>query len=334
MKRSILVLGMVLSMCSANLWATDFGDLLLRLNSRDFTLERDVVTGRGGVYVGELINPHSETPMFKARAEFRVKIEEAILAKDEVALRELCDFVLDAMKNEVSDETKVWLLEQLGYIGTASDVPAVVELLRSPNQRIVDGAAVCLGKIPGETALKALQDNKDIPAVNAALINRLTPPIPQDSIENSAPLRLAKASETEVETWLSNFDNFSDWVKEQTLAGLCKRNNRDKKYRKYALKALNSSSPELQKAGFIALEKMGTAEDVDIFVKQLTKDHDLAIRLCSFVVADGFDDALLKVLDKSTNSQQFNDIATILTNRGVDIRTHIFTKTTAVDCAN
>ncbi|MBQ2557065.1 MAG: HEAT repeat domain-containing protein [Thermoguttaceae bacterium] len=330
MKKYMITLAIALSMISANLMAADFGDLLQRMNSRDFTLERDVVTGRGGVYVGELVNPHSETPMFKARDEFRAKMAEAQSAKDDAALSELCDFIIDAMKADVSDETKVWLLEQLGYIGTDKNVPAVAELLKSPSKRIVDGAAVCLGKIPGDAALKALQDNKDVPAAAAALVGRLTPAIPSDSVENVFPLKISKASDAEVDEWLAKFDDLDDWAKEQTLAGLTARDN--KKYRDYAIKALNSDSPELQKAGFLALEKMAIADDVDVFVKRLATDRDLTIRICSFVVADGFDDALLKALDASKDAQQFKDLATILANRAVDVRPRIFLKTMAADC--
>ncbi|MBQ5366247.1 MAG: HEAT repeat domain-containing protein [Thermoguttaceae bacterium] len=330
MKKYMITLAIALSMISANLMAADFGDLLQRMNSRDFTLERDVVTGRGGVYVGELVNPHSETPMFKARDEFRAKMAEAQSAKDDAALSELCDFIIDAMKADVSDETKVWLLEQLGYIGTDKNVPAVAELLKSPSKRIVDGAAVCLGKIPGDAALKALQDNKDVPAAAAALVGRLTPAIPSDSVENIFPLKISKASDAEVDEWLAKFDDLDDWAKEQTLAGLTARDN--KKYRDYAIKALNSDSPELQKAGFLALEKMATADDADVFVKRLATDRDLTIRICSFVVADGFDDALLKALDASKDAQQFKDLATILANRAVDVRPRIFLKTMAADC--
>ncbi|MBQ4081137.1 MAG: Holliday junction resolvase RuvX [Thermoguttaceae bacterium] len=330
MKKYMITLAIALSMISANLMAADFGDLLQRMNSRDFTLERDVVTGRGGVYVGELVNPHSETPMFKARDEFRAKMAEAQSAKDDAALSELCDFIIDAMKADVSDETKVWLLEQLGYIGTDKNVSAVAELLKSPSKRIVDGAAVCLGKIPGDAALKALQDNKDVPAAAAALVGRLTPAIPSDSVENIFPLKISKASDAEVDEWLAKFDDLDDWAKEQTLAGLTARDN--KKYRDYAIKALNSDSPELQKAGFLALEKMAIADDVDVFVKRLATDRDLTIRICSFVVADGFDDALLKALDASKDAQQFKDLATILANRAVDVRPRIFLKTMAADC--
>lgn len=330
MKKYILSLTIALSLCSAGAMAADFGDLLQRLNSRDFTLERDVVTGRGGVYVGELVNPHSETPMFKARDEFRSKMSEAQKANDEAALSELCDFILESMKADVSDETKVWLLEQLGYIGTDKNVPAVAELLKSPSQRIVDGAAVCLGKIPGEAATKALQDAKDIPAAVAALTGKLTAPIPRDSVENITPLKISKATEEEVDAWLTKYDTYDDWMKEQTLAGLTARDS--KKYREYAIKALKSDSEDLQKAGFLALEKMATAEDVDVFVKNLAINRDLTIRICGFVVADGFDDALLKALDSSTDAQQFKDLATILSNRAVDVRPRIFAKTTVADC--
>lgn len=330
MKKYTLALAVALSMCSATLFAADFGDLLERLNSRDFTLERDVVSGRGSVYVGELVNPHSETPMFKARDEFRAKMSEAQLANDEAALSELCDFIIDAMKSDVSDEVKVWLLEQLGYIGTDKDVPAVAELLKSSSQRIVDGAAVALGMIPGDAALKALQDNVDIPAVAAAITCRLTPVIPADSVEGSFPLKISETTDEEVEEWLANYDELDDWAKQETLAGLTARN--DKKYRKYAIAALDSESADLQKAGFLALEKLATAEDVDVFVKHLATDRELTIRICSFVVADGFDDALLKALDASVDDQQFKDLATILSKRAVDVRPHIFEKTTATEC--
>ena len=78
MRKYTFFLALVAVFFATDIWAADFGDLLARLDSRDFSAERDVVTGKGGVYVGELVNPHSETPMFKARDEFRAKMEEAL----------------------------------------------------------------------------------------------------------------------------------------------------------------------------------------------------------------------------------------------------------------
>ncbi len=330
MKKYSLLLVLVASMFATNLWAADFGDLLERLNSRDFSAERDVVTGRGSVYVGELVNPHSETPMFKARDEFRAKISEAQKANDEAAINDLCQFIADAMKSDVSDETKVWLLEQLGVIGTDKDVPTVAALLKSPSRRLVDGAAACLGKIPGDAATKALQDNAEIPAAAAALVCRNTPVIPYGTVENVAPLKLSNATEEEVDEWLKKYDELDDWTKEETLAALAVRDN--KKYRPYALKALESDNANLKAAGFLALEKLATAEDVGIFVQKLAENRNLTIRLASFVVADGFDEALLAAFDNATDAQQFSDLATILSNRAVDVRPRLFAKTTSDNC--
>lgn len=330
MKKYSLLLALAMSLSSSALWAADFGDLLERLNSRDFSAERDVVTGRGSVYVGELVNPHSETPMFKARDEFRAKLAAAQKANDEAAIADLCEFVHQAMEAEVSDETKVWLLGQLGIMGSDKDVPAIAALLKSPNKLIVDGAAVCLAKIPGEAAQKALEDNADVPAAAAALLSRNTTSIPYECVENAAPQKLSNATEEEVDAWLEKYDELDDWTKEETLAALVARDN--KKYRPYALKALASDSDSLKLAGFLALEKLAAAEDASVFVQKLSENRDLTIRLASFVVADGFDEALLEAFDKATDAQLFSDLATILSNRAVDVRPRIFAKTTANDC--
>ena len=330
MRKYTFFLALVAVFFATDIWAADFGDLLARLDSRDFSAERDVVTGKGGVYVGELVNPHSETPMFKARDEFRAKMEEALKSNDEASINDLCQFIADAMNADVSDETKVWLLEQLGVIGTAKNVPTAVALLSNPSRRLVDAAAACLAKIPGDEAAKALQDHEDIPAVAAALVCRNTAPIPYGTVETATPLKISHATDEEVDQWLEDFDSFDDWLKEETLASLAARDN--KKYRPYALKALASNSDNLKAAGFLALEKLATADDVDVFVGKLAENPNLTIRLASFVVADGFDDALIEAFDKATDSQQFSNLATILSNRAVDVRPRIFAKTTADDC--
>ncbi|MBP3556739.1 MAG: HEAT repeat domain-containing protein [Thermoguttaceae bacterium] len=330
MKKYSIMLALALALGSANVYGADFGDLLARLNSRDFSAERDVVTGKGGVYVGELVNPHSETPMFKARDEYRQMIFDAQQAKDAAKIADLCAFAVDALKADVSDETKAWLLEQLGVIGTDAQVPAIAECLKSDKQRVVDAAAASLAKIPGDAALKALEAAKDIPAVAAALTCRKAPIFDFESVEPSWPAAVSKASDADVEKWLAKYDELDDWTKEQTLAGLTARN--DKKYRSYALKALKSDNAGLQRAGFVALEKMATAEDAAVFVEWLKKDRGLATRLAGFVVADGFDEALLACLDKAADDQEFGDLATILSNRAVDVRPAIFAKTTAAEC--
>lgn len=335
MKKYFWLTAALLTAFLPSLQAADFGDLLTRLDSRDFSRERDVLTGKDGPYVGELTNPHAETPMFKARDEFYAMMGDAL--GDDEKCGELSAFILEAVPNEqVSTETKVWLLHRLGEVGSAAEVPAVAALLTTTDdkdaQRLVDAAAAALAKIPGDEALKALEDNQAIPAVAAALVCRLTPPIPSDAVESDMPLGLAHASDEQVDEYLAGYDRLDDLAKARALAGLTARNDQEKKYRPYALAALASSDPNLKNAGFLALEKMGTVEDVDFFLAELKENPDLAIRIAGRVVADGFDDALKSRLDDTADADEFLNLATILTIRAVDIRPDIFSRTTATNC--
>ena len=315
------------------LGAAEFGDLLMRLDSRDFSAEQDVLTGKDGPYVGETVNPHSETPMFKARSEFYALMSEALGSDEKCA--ELSAFILDGVANpDISTETKVWLLHRLGEVGSASDVPAVAALLTETAdpeaERLVDAAAAALAKIPGDEAASALEANQNIPAAAAALLSRQTSPIPYDIVETEMPLALANAPEAVVDEHLNGYGQLDNAAKARTLAALTQRDQ--KKYRSYALEALVSDDPQLREAGFLALEKMGTAEDVDAILAHFNVDVGQTVQLASRVVADGFDEALKQRLDNAADADQFLNIAIILTNRAIDIRPDIFQRTTAPEC--
>lgn len=333
MKKYIwLVAAAVFSILPA-LQAADFGDLLTRLDSRDFTAEKDVLTGQGGPYIGEQTNPHSETPMFKARDEFYALMSDALGNEDKCA--ELSTFILEAVANEnISIETKVWLLHRLGEVGLPSDVPTISVLLVNTedkeSQRLVDAAAAALAKIPGDEAQKALEDHQSIPAAAAALVSRNTLPIPFDVEETEMPQALSNASEEEVEAYLAGYADLDNAAKARALAGLTARDS--KKYRPYALEALASDDAVLKQSGFLALEKMATAWDIDLILANLRENPDGTIQLASRVVADGFDESLESRLAATDNADDFLMIATILTNRSVDIRPDIFKKTTAAEC--
>lgn len=329
-KKSVAAALTVILMFGASVWAADFGDLLLRLDSRDFSAEKDTMTGMGSVYVGETTNPHAETIMFKARDEFRAKVAES-RTSDEMRAA-LCAFILDGVKSDVSIETKVWLLQELAALGSGADVAPLTALLTNEEQRIIDAAAFALAKIPDASAAEALEKNRAIPAVAAALLVRDAPILPRDSSESAMPLALGKATDEQVSEWLAGYDALDDEMKARTLAGLTARD--DKKYRDYAISALDSENVTLKKAGFLALEKMATAADAERFLSYLAVDRDLAIRLAGFVVADGFDDALKSRLAEAADSARFLDIATILVYRAVNIKPEIFAKTMSPECAD
>lgn len=328
MKKYCLILLLALWAGVSGVRAADFGDLLSRLDSRDFSAEKNVLSGVGGPYVGETQNPHAETVMFKARDEFSAKIAEA--RNDQALAGEISAFILGGLKSDVSVETKVWLLHQLPFVAAAKEVPVIAEYLKSDEQRLTDAAAMALAKISAPEALDALKAAGDIPAAKSALAQRTAPMPPYQPNETLMPLALAHAAPEQVEAFLKNYDGMSEVEKVQVLAGLTQRG--DRKYRPMALAALNSDSAELKKAGLIAMEKLATKDDVDAILANLDAEHDLTVRICGFIVADGFDQALEERFAKLTDSKKFLDLATILIDRAVDIRAEVFRRTTAADC--
>ena len=131
---------------------------------------------------------------------------------------------------------------------------------------------------------------------------------------------------------MAKYDTMSEADKIRSLAAATARE--DKQFREKALAACAQSSPELQMAGLLALEKLATKDDVDLLLGKLGTNRELIIRLCGFIVADGFDDALRARLAKASDTQQFLAIAAILASRGTDVRPEIFARTTAADCSD
>lgn len=328
MKKRLMFVLWAMMIGAPFVWGADHGEFLARLDSRDFSAEKDVLTGVGGVYVGETSNPHAETVMFQARDEFYAMMNASRGSEEKT--NELCAIVFDGLKSDISTETKVWLLTQIACFGVGKDVAGIVPFLTCDEPRLVDAAALALAKIPGDEAAEALEKNQTIAAVKSAIRSRYEPILPQQATETSMPNALCAAPDEEVETWLSGYASLDDEMKARTLAALTQRD--DKKYRDYAIKALDSDSEILRRTGFLALEKMGTAEDVDRILARLDSERDLTIRLCSWVVADGFDDALCARLSEATDLKRFLDLATILVLRAVDVKPEIFAKTTATVC--
>ncbi|MDO5581972.1 MAG: hypothetical protein Q4G69_12655 [Planctomycetia bacterium] len=328
MKKYMILLIAALVFCCTGIQAGEFGDLLSRLDSRDFSAEKDVALKTDGPYKGETSNPHEDTIMFKARAELFGKIMEARLSADLKA--QVNAFLADAVQQDIKSDTKSWLIRQFPYTATAKEVSVLVPFLKNSDKMLVDAAASALGKIALPEAKSALEANSDVPAAKAALItfNNTVPPL--QPAETVKPLALENTSKADFDEWMKGYSKLSDQEKVCTIAAITAR--QDTQYRNIVREAIASDSAELKKAGFLALEKLATKEDVDFLVGKLADEHDLALRLCGFIVADGFDDALLAKFNQAADPKQFLDLATILINRSVDIRKDVFAKTTAENC--
>ena len=305
--------------------AADYAELLKKLDSdysRSLTAETNVS------WLGTTGNPNANLDVFKAREEIRSLMNEAFGNAAKIA--ELNSFFVDALKKDLRPTTRVWILEQLGGFGTSNEVPVIAAQLNSEDRRVVDAAAGALLLIPGPEALAALQ--KDIPACRAALAQKANETKSWMPVERAMPFALPNASVETVDQWMANYETLDELVKAQTIAALAAR--KCVKYRNVVLAAVNSDSEILQNAGFLALEKLATADDVDLLLAKSAKKRDLVIRLCGFIVADGFDDALKARFMSSEKPEDVLLLATILTNRATDIRKEVFAKTTAKECPN
>ncbi len=319
MKKYFLLSLLAVFVGCATLYAADYAELLKKL---DGDYQKSLKTDTW--WQGTTRNPNSHLDVFKARDEIR-NLKNAAFGSDE-KIAEINAFFVDALKKDIRPETKVWILEQLAGIGTAKEVPVIAELLKSDNRLLKDAAVAALVLIPGSEAEVALKDcayslKQKTVAKPAYMPN-----------ETKMPMAIPYVTEAEVEAWMANYDKLDELVKAQTLAALAVRNN--KKYNAVAVAAMNSDSEILQKAGFFALEKLATKDDVPALLAWAKKDRGVVIRICSFIVADGFDEALIAILNNAKDADDVLMLTEILARRATDIRAIIFAKTTAEECPN
>lgn len=301
--------------------AADFAELLKKLDSdysQSLTAETNVS------WLGTTGNPNASLDVFQAREEIRNLMNEA--ANKPAELAKLNAFFVDALGKVTQATTKVWILEQLQAIGTAAEVSAVAAQLNSKDQIVVDAAAAALCQIPGPEAEAALA--KDIPACKYALAQRKDANPPYQPCESAMPQAISNCDQAKVDTWMAKFDQLDELTKAQTIAGLAAR--KDAKYHDVAVAAMKSDSEILRKAGFLAMEKLATAADIDAILAY--EDAGLVSRICGFIVADGFDAALKDHMIKADTPEKFLFLASILINRAVDIRAEVFAKVTANEC--
>ena len=234
--------------------------------------------------------------------------------------------VVQQMKDALADEkvpnwVKVWLVKQFGWIGNGDDVKAIAVFLTSDDYPLRDEAIRSLSLIQDSKAIYALRkaqktaDDKTKEAIENALrqckINVRTL-----LEETEMPMALAYAPAQKVKEWLANYDALSPELKLQTIASLAARG--DRKYRSYVLDAFKVQGEDAAvfcEEALLALERLGTKDDIPLLLEKLEFNRGLVIDVASHIEAPGFDKALVKALKACDNMDQFNALARILANR-------------------
>ena len=274
----------------------------------------------------------------KAQQAWQDLCMEAGAPGNEALLDEVNRQAVEQLGKDIPVAVKALLLREIAWTGNESVVPVLAVLLSDPDVRVRDGAISALVAITAPEAAdalkKALTEETD-----AANKKRLEDALASKNItltvvvETPMPMALADASDERAQEYLAGFDQLSNDVKCLALAALTTRN--DKKYRQYALDAVTSDNDQLKRAGLLALEKLGTTDDIPLLFDLLAYDGDLVVQVASRIVDEKFDDALLKALLAEKDSKRFESLGRILAERHVNAVCGILlTEAKKDDCPN
>lgn len=247
----------------------------------------------------------------------------------------------EALQNDsVPNDVKVFLIMQFQRVGTAADLPALVPFLTSQEYTLRDEAIRTISAIPGDEAVATLKkaaekaDDADRQRISQAIRQRK-----QDistAVETEFPQALPYVSADKVEEYMKGWSGFSVEKKIQTLASLTVLG--DRKYTKYAVEATQTTGDDedsraLRREGILALEKLGTANEVPLLLENLKFDRWLVVLVSSRIESKGFDEALIKAMNDA-DGDTFSAICAILAERNGNVFEDIVKRLQLKDCQN
>ena len=236
--------------------------------------------------------------------------------------QEVNRLMADQLANkDIPLETACWLLQQIQWTGDASVVSAIAPLLKSEEVRICDRAARALAKIPDQTAEDALKavdgqlSEAQNQVVSEALADRKVH-LANAAAENEPPMSLPYIDDATFEQWLIKYLTLSEQDKVRTLAAVKVR--KAKKAVSLVVEALKSENEQIHDNALFALETIGGVDEIPLMLELLYgKDREKVEWIMPNIVAEGFDDALIAEMVKTTDNGRFEILANILANRGI-----------------
>ncbi|MDR1383491.1 MAG: HEAT repeat domain-containing protein [Planctomycetaceae bacterium] len=263
--------------------------------------------------------------VYLARKQAELEWQKICLAAcakgQESLLAEANKQMTEQLQKEIPAAAKLWLLREIAWTGDASVVSTLVSLLNDKEYAIKDAATRALATISVPESLDALKsalakatDAKDKKRFEDAIASKnvdLTV-----GIETALPAKLAYADDADVQKWAAGYNQLSNDDKARSLAALTVRG--DKKYHSFAIDAVQSDDGLLKRTGVLALEKLGTAEDIPLLIELLYNyDRGLVEKVLSRIADPKFDATLLKALAEEQDGVKVLDLGRILALRNV-----------------
>lgn len=264
---------------------------------------------------------HVAGPHEAVLAQWQQICSEATAPGRETMKKDVAKQMKEALvRDEVPVWLKVWLVKQFQWIGEESDLDVLAIFLTNAEYTLRDEAIRTISQISGsrgkEVLTAALSQAND---ADKQMIQNALKQQTQDisvALESQWPQVLPYSTPEAVADYMRDYATFSVAKKLQTLASLTVLG--DRKYLPVVRESLCAEGPDaeaLKRAGILALEKLGTSEDIPALLEYATTDRGLVIRIASVTETEGWDEALLKELQETTDSQRFAMVAEILANR-------------------
>lgn len=226
--------------------------------------------------------------------------------------------MIEQLDGDLDPVAEAWIYRQLYLTATDSEIPAVAARLAADDSQVRNGAIRVLAAIRSQAARQALKDALSTlpeeyrPAVEQAL--RTLDVDFSIPVESVSPQNLPYIDEAAVDAFVADYDSLDSTQKARTIAALTVRG--DQKFRPLIDKALADSDADVRRNGLLALEKLGTANDLPVLIAAFDAgDEALARTILSRINDPAMDAALLNELQKTDDSRRFLLIADVLSDR-------------------
>ena len=240
---------------------------------------------------------------------------------EEAARAEVNALMTARLAEPIDPVAKTWLLYQLRWTATDKEIPAVASLLSDSDVRVRGAAARVLATLNTPKAVEALQtalqsatDDNRKAIQDAIALREYDYAVPVESV---SPMNLPYIDDAQVAEWMKKFKTLDETEQARTLAALTARG--DRKYLPAALAAIQCDNADIRRNGILALERLGTAEQIPLLLDLADRQIEtrIDVMILSRIADEKADSTLLDLLPGAETPERFGLIADALVARSV-----------------
>lgn len=239
---------------------------------------------------------------------------------NEARLAEVNRLMTEQLGKDLDPVAEAWLLYLLRWTANDEEIPAIAARLSAEDPRVRGAALRAVATVPTPLARETLEKARTTaPEAYREEIEQTLRTLQYDyaiPTESESPQNLPYLDDAAVAEWMAGYERLDPTAQARTLAALTVRG--DRRYRPVALAAIASQDADLRRNGLLALEKLGTADDLSVLLDTAVQgERELARTLLTRIADPAMDQALLDRLQKTDDPTEFALLADVLVDRPV-----------------